>query len=137
MKHLTGGHPSNTGSARLRRGRFGFQAPDSLPQPGDDGGCEGDGREEQVAAAGVAHGDGVPVFQARKGCLDAAALLVELAVVAGGAASSTASRDADADALGFQLVAQPVGIMALVADQPLGPGGISAKSTKAPLASLI
>jgi len=62
----------------------------------------------------------VPVFQAGEGVLDPAALLIELAVVSGGAVSSTAGGDADPNASGFQFVAQPVGIVALVADQPLG-----------------
>ncbi len=37
-------------------------APDSLPKPEDNGGCEGDGGQEERSATGVAHGDGAPVL---------------------------------------------------------------------------
>jgi hypothetical protein len=75
--------------------------------------CEGDGGEEQVAGAGVAHGNATPALQAGEGGVDAAALLVELAVVVGWAVPSVAGGDADPDATGLQFVPQPVGVIAL------------------------
>ena len=96
-----------------------FSVRTSLSKPEDDGSGERDGGQEEVAATCVAHGDASPIFQAGKGVPDAAALLVELAVVGGGALSLAAGRDADPDTVGLQFVPQPVGVIALVAQQAL------------------
>ncbi len=50
------------------------QAQDSLSEPDDDGGGEGDGAEGGLGAAVVAHGDAAPIFEYAEHDRDAVAL---------------------------------------------------------------
>ena len=72
----------------------------------------------------------------REDILDAAALLVELAAVGSGASPLGPGWEADVQDRGLQLLAQPVGIIGLVAQKPLTRGN-SARSASAPLVRLI
>jgi hypothetical protein len=64
-------------------------------------------------------GDPAPVFEAGKGVLDAAALLVGPAAVAGGTKAASSDRGAEAYALRLQPVAEPVRVVASVAQDAL------------------
>lgn len=88
-------------------------------EPEDDGGRERDGREEDGWAAVVASGDAAPILQTAEHDLDAAAAPVAALVVSDWLVARSAARDAWLDALGFQGVPEPIGVITTVAKQPL------------------
>lgn len=70
-------------------------------------------------ASVVASCDAAPVFQPAEHDLDAAAAPVAPLVVPDRLVARSATRDAGLDALGFQGIPEPIGIITAVAEQPL------------------
>ena len=64
--------------------------------------------------------DDWPVLQAAEGILDAVSLPVKALVVSGRFLARLPGRDAGADTTVFETIAQPVGIISLVAQETLG-----------------
>src|SRR3546814_11553117 len=89
----------------------------------DLGGSEGDGGEEGGWASVVAGSDAAPVLQAAEHDLDAAAAPVPALVVSDRFVAGFPTWDAGLDALGFQRIPEPVGVIAAGAEQPLPPWG--------------
>lgn len=104
-------------------------------EPEDDGGRERDGREADGWAAVVASGDAAPIRQTAEHDLDAAARPVAALVVSDRLIARSAARDAGLDALGFQGVPEPIGVITTVAKQPCAFGRSSSKAA-APVYSL-
>ena len=93
-----------------------------LLKPEQDGFGESHGREQDTGVPVVAGRNTPPVIWPAEHDLNAVAALVATLVVANGFGPGFAPRYAGRDALCLQSVAEPVGIIAPVAQQPLRSG---------------
>lgn len=106
-------------------------------EPEDDGCGESDGGEEDVGASVVAGCDAPPVFQAPEHDFDAVAAFVATLVVFDGFVPGFTAWNARFYALFPQGIAEPVGVVATVGQQPLRFGkGVEQRSSPSIIADL-
>jgi len=74
---------------------------------------------KMVGQRSLASGDAAPILQTAERDLDAAAAPVAALVVSDRLVARSAAQDAGLDALGFQGVPEPIGVITTVAKQPL------------------
>ena len=89
---------------------------------------ESDGGEEGGWAPVVACSDPAPVLDAAEHNLDAVSAFLAALVIFDGFVAGFSARDAGRDTLLLQSIAEPVGIIATISEQPLGFGKLVEQS---------